>query len=215
MIKCYRIKGDDNVKFVHIADMHMDSPFTSINNKIGMGETRRLEQRQVFKKAIEYIKENNIEYLFISGDLYEQEYVRETSIEYINNLFKTISNTKIFISPGNHDPFVKNSYYNNFNWNENVHIFKGEFERYDDNDVNIYGMGFTDFYMENSNIDKLCIQNREKTNILVMHADLNGVKDTLGRSYNPVTISQLESLKLDYVALGHIHKTSYCNKIKK
>ena len=85
------------MKFVHIADMHFDSPFVNLSEKDIMGDLRRLEQRKVFKKIIEYIKENNIEYLFIAGDLYEHKYIRKSTIEYINNLFKEIENTKIFI----------------------------------------------------------------------------------------------------------------------
>ena len=114
------------MKFVHIADMHFDSPFTTLSDKGNLGEQRRLEQRKIFKKVIEYIKENKIEYLFISGDLYEHQYIRKSTIEYINNLFKEIENTKIFISPGNHDPILKKSYYNNFIWNKNVYIFNSE-----------------------------------------------------------------------------------------
>ena len=38
-------------------------------------------------------------------------------------MFKEIPNTRIYIVPGNHDPKIKDSYYNNFNWNSNVHIF--------------------------------------------------------------------------------------------
>ena len=69
-----------------MADMHFDVPFTVLNTRNNLGEKRRLEQRVVFKKVIQYIKENKIEYLFISGDLYEHQYVRETTIEYINSL---------------------------------------------------------------------------------------------------------------------------------
>ena len=104
------------MKFVHIADMHFDSPFVNLSNKENLGEIRRLDQRKAFKKVIEYIKENNIEFLFIAGDLYEQKYIRKSTIEYINNLFMQIPNTKIYITPGNHDPFIKNSYYNDFSW---------------------------------------------------------------------------------------------------
>ena len=81
------------------------------------------------KNDYAYIKENDIKYLFIAGDLYEQKYIKKSTIEYINNLFKEIPETKIFISPGNHDPLLKNSYYNNFLWNNNVHIFKPEFQK--------------------------------------------------------------------------------------
>ena len=99
-----------------MADMHFDTPFTFINNKNNLGTLRRLNQREVFKNIINYIKENNIPFLFICGDLYEHQYVKEETIEFINNLFKSIPNTKIFITPGNHDPLLKNSYYNNYIW---------------------------------------------------------------------------------------------------
>ena len=65
------------MKFVHIADMHFDSPFATLSDKGNLGEQRRIEQRRIFKKVIEYIKENKIEYLFISGDLYEHKYIRK------------------------------------------------------------------------------------------------------------------------------------------
>ena len=63
------------MKFVHIADMHFDRPFVNLSDKNILGDLRRLEQRKVLKKIIDYIKENKIEYLFISGDLYENQYV--------------------------------------------------------------------------------------------------------------------------------------------
>ena len=66
------------MKFVHIADLHLDSPFTTISDRADLGMQRRLEQREALKKVVEFIKENEIEYLFISGDLYEQEYIRES-----------------------------------------------------------------------------------------------------------------------------------------
>ena len=61
------------MKFVHIADMHFDIPFTSLNTVEDLGEKRRIEQRNAFKKVIEYIKQNNVGYLFIAGDLYEHD----------------------------------------------------------------------------------------------------------------------------------------------
>ena len=111
------------MKFVHIADVHLDRPFVNLSDKDSLGDIKRLEQRNIFKKVIEYIKENNIPYLFISGDLYEHEYIKRTTIEYINKLFSEIPETKIYITPGNHDPYLKNSFYNKFIWNNNVKIF--------------------------------------------------------------------------------------------
>ena len=197
------------MKFVHIADMHFDSPFTVLSSKSNLGDIRRLEQRKAFKKVIEYIKDNNIDYLFISGDLYEHEYVKESTIEYINNLFKEIPNTKVFITPGNHDPYIKNSIYETFIFNENVHVFKDKIEKVEDIYANIYGMAFTEFYMNTSPIENMVLQKTNKPNILVVHADLNGVRDKEGFAYNPISERKLKELGFDYVALGHIHKTNF------
>ena len=196
------------MKFVHIADMHFDSPLTNLTDKGNLGEQRRLEQRKVFKKVIEYIKENNIEYLFIAGDLYEHKYIRKSTIEYINNLFKEIENTKIFITPGNHDPFLKNSYYNNFSWNKNVHIFNSKIERIELENVDIYGYGFDDFYCTNSNIENLEIKNPEKINILIIHGTLDGA-NLEEMQYNSMSTKMLREKGFDYIALGHIHKNNF------
>ena len=55
------------MKFVHIADMHFDSPFVNLSEKDIMGDIRRLEQRKVFKKIIEYIQEKGEKMGFFSG----------------------------------------------------------------------------------------------------------------------------------------------------
>ncbi len=60
-----------------MADIHFDSPFTVLASKNNLANIRRLEQREAFKKAIEYINREKIPFLFISGDLYEQEYISE------------------------------------------------------------------------------------------------------------------------------------------
>ena len=196
------------MKFLHMADMHFDAPFTVLNTRSKLGEKRRLEQREVFKKIINYIKENEIKYLFIAGDLYEHEYIRMTTIMYINNLFKEIPTCKIYITPGNHDPFILNSMYNNFEWNSNVKIFKNNVEIDENEDVDIYGYGFNDFYLKESKIEEIKIKNTNKINILITHGSLDsGNIDNF--EYNPLNKNKLKSLEFDYIALGHIHKPYY------
>lgn len=204
------------MKFVHIADMHFDTPFVTLSNKTDLCKLRRIEQKEILKKIIEYIKENEIPYLFISGDLYEHKYIRESTIEFINNLFKEIPNTRIFISPGNHDPYLKNSFYNNFNWNDNVYIFNSKLEKVELDELNIYGYGFDDFYCGRTNLDEINLEEKDKLNILVIHGTLDG-SDAIENNYNPISKKILEQIGFDYVALGHIHKTNfnkeYNNKI--
>ena len=199
------------MKFVHIADMHFDTSFTTLTNKANLGDIRRLDQRLAFNKVIDYIKENKIPYLFIAGDFYEHEYIRLSTIEYINNLFSEIPDTQIFISPGNHDPYLKDSFYNKFYWNENVHIFDAKLSIFEQEEIDVYGYGFDDFYYTNHDLENTEIKNKDKINILIAHGTLNA-SDTLEKEYNPIQEKMIQDKGFDYVALGHIHKLDYNSK---
>ena len=200
-------KVSGNMKFIHMADMHFDIPFTTLGKK-DLGNERRLDQREAFRKIIEYIKQNKIEYLFICGDLYEHEYVKQSTIEYINSLFLQIPETKIYITPGNHDPNVKNSFYRNFKFSNNVHIFGPEIEKISEEEVDIYGFGFDNFYKEKVDITKIKIENPNKINILLTHTELDAT-NKIEMQYNPISKRDLKKLGFDYIALGHIHKPSF------
>lgn len=199
------------MKFVHIADMHFDSPFVNLSERETLGDRRRLEQRKIFKKVIEYIKQEKIEYFFISGDLYEHKYVKQSTIEYINNLFKEIPQTQIYIAPGNHDPNIKNSYYNKYTWNENVKIFGAEIEKVETEEAKIYGYGFNDFYCTDSGVEKITLEDSQKPQILVIHGTIDGA-NIEDKQYNSMSTKILEKIGFDYIALGHIHKPDYSNK---
>ena len=196
------------MKFVHLADLHLDAKFDSLSSIDGLPQKRRLEQRKALKDVVEYIKENDIKLFLISGDLYEQNYIRKSSIEYVNKLFEEIPDTQIFIEPGNHDPYIKNSFYSTYTWSKNVHIFNENIEKIDFEDAHIYGFGFTDFYCKQSEIEEIQVEEPDDINILITHGSLDGGSDDL-REYNPLRQSKLKQLDFDYIALGHIHKPYY------
>ena len=186
------------MKFIHFADVHFDMVFSSIRNNRELVKKRRLNQKQVFKNAIELAKEEAVDAIFIAGDLFENKYVEDETIKYIISCFNDIPDINVFITPGNHDPLIKNSPYNTYSWPDNVHIFGAEIGMYEVDDVNIYGIGFEDYEMDSNEIEKLEVDNN-KTNILITHANLDGTT----HKYHDIKTKFLQ--KFDYVALGHIH----------
>lgn len=189
------------MNFVQISDVHLDIPFKKISDRADFGMKRRLEQREAIRNVIDFIKDNKVEYLFICGDLYEDEYTKKSSIDYINTLFLQLPNVHIFITPGNHDPYKVNSYYRDYNWANNVKIFSSEPELIEMPDCDIYGFGFDNFEMNENQIEKINIKNKNKINILITHGEY---KDN--SKYNPMKESKLIEEGFDYIALGHIHK---------
>lgn len=186
------------MKFVHIADVHFDMPFTSARYSKKIVERRRLDARDVFYDTISFTKEYGAEMLFISGDLFEYRSVTSDTINFIISCLKRIPDVQIFIAPGNHDPLLPNSPYNTFEWPENVTIFTGEVGMFEYDDVVVYGLGFNDFEMDCSLINEIEVD-KSKTNILVTHGTLDGAM----YQYHDIKTADLK--KFDYVALGHIH----------
>lgn len=188
------------MKFIHMADLHFDTPLISLKNNRDLIKKRRTEQRQVFRDVINLAKKENIDFLFISGDMFEQKFVEKGTIEFIISSFQLIPETKIFIAPGNHDPLIKSSPYNMYDWPENVTIFNGEVGMFSFDDINIYGIGFTDYEFMTDEIEKIKIEDENKLNVLVIHGTLNG------GSKKYLDLKEKDLKKFDYVALGHIHE---------
>lgn len=189
------------MKFIQVSDVHFDIPFRKISDRADLGEERRLEQRKAFREVINLAKETKVEYLFICGDLYEHEYIRKSTIDFLNNLFKEIPSTKIYMVPGNHDPIINNSYYRLYEWADNVKIFSNDVEKIEDDEVVIYGYGFNNFEMNENQINNIQLTNQDKINILLTHGDLYNMS-----TYNPISLNKLKNVGFDYVGIGHLHK---------
>ncbi|MCX7710991.1 MAG: DNA repair exonuclease [Clostridia bacterium] len=193
------------MRFLHCADIHLDMPFCSPGMSFEMSSERRDDLKETFRTIIQTAKKENVDAVLISGDLYEHDYVKKSTLTFVNECFKEIPEIRVFIVPGNHDPNTVNSFYNNFKWAENVSILTNEnpYVVLEDLKTCIYGVGFRNFYEEKSLIYELKPGKQEYVNILMAHGtvDMN-IKKSM---YNPMDSSNLICLGMDYIALGHFH----------
>jgi DNA repair protein SbcD/Mre11 len=190
---------------MHCADIHLDAPFSSLGGGSEKTALRRQDLKHTFEEIIKRAKAEEVQLLLISGDLYEHNYVSKATINHINDLFAKIPATEILIVPGNHDPYIANSFYKNFKWNENVHLLT-DYDSYvtlDEIGVCVYGIGFSNFYQEKSLMYDIKPIDREYINILLAHGtvDMN-FKQNL---YNPMDSGNLAGIGMDYIGLGHFH----------
>ena len=186
------------MKFVHLADVHFDMPFTSSRYSKKIINQRRIDARDVFYNSINFSKEIGADVIFISGDLFEQRFVSEDTIKFIISCFKRIPEIPIYIAPGNHDPLLPTSPYNTYEWPENVTIFTSDVGMFELGDTNIYGVGFNDYEMDCNVVSDIKVDS-SKLNILVTHGTLDGAM----HQYHDIKNRDLK--KFDYTALGHVH----------
>ena len=188
------------MKLLHSADWHLDAPM------VGKDEAQavflRAQLRKVPEKVAKLCKHENCSLLLLSGDLFDGEYTKE-SYRAVYDALKELD-VPVFIAPGNHDFCRPGSPYLEEAWPENVHIFTGPLESVVLENLNcrIWGAGFQS--MDCSGLlENFRAEGTEAYAIGLLHGDPAQTRSP----YNPVTAAQVRESGLDYLALGHIHKS--------
>ncbi len=197
------------IKILHTADIHFDTPFSGLTPKEALQSKEEL--KQVFETIIKICIEKEVDILLIAGDIFDNLSVNKTTLYFIKNCFERIQKIKVFISPGNHDPFNEKSFYSIVEWPENVHIFKGQMENVVLGELNtvVWGAGFNTPHV-NKSLLKEVKRVDGYNNIMVIHGEITSSRD--GNDYNPITEDEIAKSNMDYVALGHRHKFSEVKK---
>lgn len=202
--KVLKVKGDfmDKVKILHCGDMHFDTPFKELNNKLS--SVSKEELLEVLSRIINICKESSVDILLMAGDIFDNLTVNKKTLSFIKEQLERLGDTKVFISPGNHDPYNTNSFYKMIDWPSNVHVFKGSIEKVYVEELNtvVWGAGFDKPHINKSllkdiKVDSKCI------NLMVLHGEIS--QSIGGNVYNPITLSDIGESGIDYLALGHRH----------
>lgn len=200
------------IKIVHCADIHFDTPFRDVQEK--QSKINKEELKEVFNNIINFCIDKSVDIFLLAGDIFDNYTINKETIYFIENSFKKLERTRVFISPGNHDPYSESSFYKLIKWPSNVYVFKGQLEKVyiKEFDINIWGAAFNNTYEKNSLLSGFSYDD-DKINIMVLHGEIS--KSKLGNEYNPITIEEIQNTHMDYIALGHRHNFSGINKIGK
>ncbi len=188
-------------KILHIADLHLDSPFR--DDPISEAEKRRADLRNVFLNALKYASENEVKLVLISGDLFDSNYYSKETLDFLSESFAESPNCHFVIAPGNHDPYKYASPYKKCNFPPNVTVFTSESMqaiRLEQLGLTVYGYAFTDSSYTASPLKGFKAEGAG-FHVLCAHADT----EISHSPYAPIKEAELAESGLDYAALGHIH----------
>ena len=192
------------IKFIHTSDIHLDRKFDIKNFSLKEREKRRQEIWYTFEEIIKLAKNENTEFLFISGDLTEAEYLSFNSLKKIALKFKSIPETNVIITCGKSDPCNINSMYEYIQWPENVYIVKNtetvEKISFPEYNLCIFSMSWDN---QVQNLKSQAIYDisvdENKINVLLLHCDVEEQSDNLFVDLNII------KNKFEYCALGGRH----------
>ncbi|MBU2104755.1 MAG: DNA repair exonuclease [Nanoarchaeota archaeon] len=192
------------VKFAHISDVHL-----------GGWKQKEMQELnfEAFQKAINICIEKKLDFVVVSGDLFDSAYPSIDVLKGTFSEFKKLSDSKIpcFIVAGSHDYSVSGKTFldvleksgfcqnvANFEYSEESIILNPTLHK----GVAIYGYPGKKSGLEIQDLKKIKFNDSPGMfKILMLHTTIDKAKGTL-----PIDSIEIESLpKADYYALGHLH----------
>ena len=198
------------VKFIHCADLHLDSPFKSRSYlSQSIFEDMQNSAYESFKKIIDLALNEEVDFLIISGDLFDQENRTLRAEVFLKEQFNRLAKEQIFvyICHGNHDPLSANI---GTEWPENVSVFSENVETYQTitksgEEIYLHGFSYQNDASYENKIDAYpSSQGQKGIHIGILHGTYS--KTNTNNRYTEFRLEDLNSKLYHYWALGHIHE---------
>ncbi len=190
----------NTVKILHCADLHIGANVSFLGEK---AEGRRREILLTFENIVDLCVTERVDVLLIAGDLFDSSNIESSFAEAVFNKIKSVPQLKVVYTAGNHDPFNPRSPLANKSC-DNLYIFGSEESviKFPELNLNIYGQSFETAFLKGK--EKPDLVGEEGTiNISLLHGELGG---DINSRYNAISREYIEGSRMDYIALGHIHK---------
>ena len=184
-----------SVKIVHAADFHLDAE---------QARQRRRESRELLTRLCNYVNQNGVDLVLLAGDLFDSDTTYRETLEALSEALGAMR-ARVFIAPGNHDPYSAKSAYATLAWPENVHIFTSKtVERVELPELGcaVYGAAFTAPVQDESLLAGFRAPEDDFIHLMVLHGDISATESR----YDPLTKEQIKESGIDYLALGHTHQ---------
>ena len=191
-----------SVKIVHAADFHLDSAFGALSAE--QARQRRRESRELLTRLSNYVNQNGVDLVLLAGDLFDSDTTYRETLEALSEALGAMQ-ARVFIAPGNHDPYSAKSPYATLSWPENVHVFTSKtVERVELSELQcaVYGAAFTAPVQDESLLAGFRAPEDDFIHLMVLHGDISAAESR----YDPLTKGQIKESGIDYLALGHTHQ---------
>ena len=196
------------MKFIHAADIHLDSSLHGLERYEGAPvDEIRSATRRAFDKLIELAIDEEVDFVLLAGDIYDGDWKDyNTGLYFVERMVRLReAGIRVFIVAGNHD--AASQITKHLRLPENVKMFATRTpERVvlEDLDVAIHGQGFASRAVTEDLSQAYPQYDTQFFNIGLLHTCLDGKPGH--EPYAPCTVDGLRSKGYQYWALGHVHK---------
>ena len=196
------------MKFVHAADIHLDSPLRGLQRYDGAPlQELRGATRRALQNLVQLCLDESVDLLLIAGDLYDGEWRDyNTGLFFIQQIaLLSRANIPVVLLRGNHDAQSQIS--------KHLHLPDTVMELSTDRPqtilfeklgVAVHGQGYSKRDIKSNLVKDYPERWPDGLNIGLLHTALDGREGHA--PYAPCSIDDLIAKRYDYWALGHVHQ---------
>lgn len=200
------------MKFLHIADVHLDSPFLGLSFLPSelFGQIKNAIQLS-FEKAVNFAIDHDVDLVLLAGDTFDSIHPTPQSKIFFANQIKRLVDRQIQVVMvlGNHDYsqiddllLNESPYFKIIGSNEQIE--QVDFMTKSQYKYRVVGFSYQHNHITEDIIAKYPPKSTSIYTIGLAHA---GMKQSSvdQNNYAPFTLNEVKDLNYDYFALGHIH----------
>ncbi|MDT7532994.1 DNA repair exonuclease [Sphingobium sp. SA2] len=195
-------------KFLHAADLHLDSPLLGLATK-SADYAARVDRasRDAFERLIALAIEESCSFVVLAGDIFDGDLRNfETGLFFMDQIRRLEeASIQAFLILGNHD--AENRFAAKLSLSTNVHVFNSKHAEaiaIEALQVTVHGRSFPQRDVTENIARDYPAAVAGHFNIGVLHTACQG-SESYHAPYAPCTIEQLANHGYDYWALGHVH----------
>jgi len=195
-------------RFIHAADIHLDSPLRGLAGHEG-SLPRRIQAapRAALENLVSFAIEESVDFVVIAGDLYDGEWRDfHTGLFFVGQMGRlTTAGIPTFVLHGNHD--AESRITRRLTLPDGVRVFDARRPatfRLEHLGVALHGQSFRERDVRENLASRYPEPLAGSFNIGVLHTGLGGLGGH--ENYAPCSLADLHSRGYDYWALGHVHQ---------
>ena len=196
-------------RFVHTADLHLDSPLRSLALRDrDLADRVALATREAFAGLVTTAMEERVDAVMIAGDLFDGTQTSRKSSLFLSGELRRLhaAGIAVYIVKGNHD--ARAAVTRGIDLPPNVHVFDGRggaghVARGSPSPVIVHGVSFREERAPDSLLPRYGAPTEGAIDIGLMHTSLAG-SDGHCR-YAPCALGDLVAHGFRYWGLGHVH----------
>ena len=195
-------------KFVHAADIHLDSPMLGLEqHETAPAERLRGATRRALENLVTLCIEEEVQFLLVAGDLYDGDWRDyNTGLFFVRQMARLReADIRVFLIRGNHD--AESVITRQLSLPENVHEFstrEADSVSVEILNATIHGRSYGRKAVTEDLSVSYPVAVADQLNIGLLHTSADGREGH--EHYAPCSVDGLIARGYDYWALGHVHK---------